>query len=191
MADWRAIPGFSFYEASEGGAIRSIPRKVACKGGKRWVPGVVLKPWKVSRTGYLQVMLSDRKAYSVHRLVAFAFHGKPEPGAVVNHLNGVKDDNRPENLEWTTHGGNMRHAFRVLGARRSTLGKTGKDHPASKGVISTDMKTGQTQAYPSAMDAVRDGFDSGCISRCCSGKSSSHKGRTWRLSVGSSSDHRL
>jgi hypothetical protein len=50
----------------------------------------------------------------VHRLVAEAFFG-PTVGMDVNHKNGVKDDNRVENLEWCTRQQNLQHSMRVLG----------------------------------------------------------------------------
>ena len=46
----------------------------------------------------------------MHRIVAHAFLGVPAPGAEVNHLNGVKTDNRAANLEWVTSKGNKSHA---------------------------------------------------------------------------------
>lgn len=74
-----------------------------------------LRPY-LTRMGYLEVnFVHGRKCIKaqVHRLVAMAFvpgwHGGPEQ--VVNHLNGVKTDNRPVNLEWTTKGDNTRHAW--------------------------------------------------------------------------------
>ena len=64
--------------------------------------------------GYVSVLLSNRKISKrarIHRLVAICFLPEPTNDRVfVNHLNGIKDDNRVENLEWCTHLENVSHA---------------------------------------------------------------------------------
>lgn len=141
--------------------------------------GKLLKPWIVKSTGYAQISISG-KVRSVHRLVAQAFCGGIAEGLVVNHINGIRNDNRAENLEWATYRQNQLHRY-VIGGVGTCLGKFSKDHPTSKAVISTNLKTGEQVRYESAMDAVRKGFDSGLISRCCHGKIASHKGLSWRF----------
>jgi DNA-binding XRE family transcriptional regulator len=62
--------------------------------------------------GYLEVRLNHWN-YRTHRMVALAFHERPTEQHVVNHIDGNKTNNRPENLEWVTAKGNVAHAFRT------------------------------------------------------------------------------
>lgn len=68
---------------------------------KKWFIG------GVNKDGYPHVGIPGiRKSEKVHRLVALAFLGNPENLAQVDHKNGVRDDNRLENLRWVTRRGN-------------------------------------------------------------------------------------
>jgi hypothetical protein len=119
LEEWRSVPETSgAYEASSLGRIRSTGRIIE----KRYSYGVVmarltgqlLKPWSDSN-GYLNVYICEAGARSprgVHRIVAHAFHGAPPTDiADVNHKDGVKQNNVPSNIEWTTRKGNMEHAL--------------------------------------------------------------------------------
>lgn len=82
------------------------------------------------KDGYLKVNLSKNgksRKYIVHRLVAQTFLENPNKFPQVNHKNGIKDDNRVENLEWCTVSSNHKHAFKI-----GLKNHKGSKHPNSK-----------------------------------------------------------
>lgn len=109
---WRDVPGYGGrYQASTMGQIRSIIQRIVH----------VMKP-KSHEDGYVLVkmtMLDKQRMVLVHRLVMLTFVGVCPEGYQVNHINGVKHDNRVENLEYVTRQENMRHYHNVLKKRNS------------------------------------------------------------------------
>jgi hypothetical protein len=77
------------------------------RGGKKLKPSI--------RNGYFGVNLyinKKRISKSIHRIVAETFIPNPDNKPQVNHINGIKTDNRIQNLEWVTPSENITHSFR-------------------------------------------------------------------------------
>lgn len=113
---WKDIPGYEgLYQVSNMGRVRSLGRTIIYKDGqKHFYKGKILSPGNGS-TGYLHVRLGSKgREAGIHRLVAEAFIPNPDGKIDVNHINGVKSDNRVNNLEWCTRAENMKHCKKVL-----------------------------------------------------------------------------
>ena len=94
--DYKPIPNISGYLVSNFGNV------------KNELTGKVRK--LTERRGYLKLNISG-KSYDVHRLVALAFLENPENKNFVNHIDGNKQNNFLNNLEWATESENTRHAY--------------------------------------------------------------------------------
>ena len=107
--EWRAINGAPGYEVSSVGQVATWkPRN---RMAKQPTERRLLKPSPAGGAlGYLRVGLTVggvKKDFSVHRLVTECFHGSPEAGQVVRHLDGNKLNNCADNLTWGTQKENI------------------------------------------------------------------------------------
>ncbi len=116
MIKYKPINGHPDYLIGTNGCVFSINR------------GIFLsqrpcgKDYKKIGGGYMAVSLDKRKPARVHRLVAEHFLENPNSLSQVNHKNGIKSDNRLENLEWCTCSHNHKHAFKK-GLRHNKCGE--------------------------------------------------------------------
>jgi hypothetical protein len=138
MEIWKSILGYErYYEISNIGRVRGIERFVKHPNGGLLKKNVkYLKP-SSNGTGYMRIMFSKdglRKEYYVHRLIMEAFVGKSS--LHINHKNGIRDDNRLENLEYVTirenqHKRNLNRTLplgvqKVRNKYRAVIGINGK-----------------------------------------------------------------
>lgn len=112
--------------------------------------------------GYYHITLAlggnKIKRMRVHRLVALAFIPNPENKPYVNHIDGNRQNNNIENLEWTTPAENAQHAVKT-GLRRKTTGRP---------VIQYSLAGEEMITYASATEAARElNLQQSKITECC------------------------
>ena len=76
-------------------------------------------------------LYGGKKSVAVHRLVALAFHGEPEPGQLVRHLDGDQTNNVPSNLAWGTMAENQLDSVRHGTHRWASVTECPKGHAYS------------------------------------------------------------
>lgn len=160
LAEWRKI-GDSNYSVSSCGTVRNDKRNK------------LVKPF-LDRYGYEKVFLGKGVESTVHRLVAAAFIPNPEGKPQVNHKNGVKADNRVENLEWTTNAENQIHSYRVLGKIASV---EAAHKAAQKRVLCVETGT-EYESVKSASEHTHTNAAS--ISNCVHGRRMTAGGYHWQ-----------
>lgn len=136
--EWREIPGFSKYQACNLGLIRNK------KSGKV----STLYEVRTSIGSYFNVSaVSDDLRYrakQVHDLVCRAFHGPPpSEGHEVNHKDGNKHHNLPDNVEWMTRSENLTHAYEN-GLRKDNVP-----------ILVTDVRTGEVERFATMASLAR------------------------------------
>lgn len=179
------VPGTDgHYEVDDHGNVYSVARTIIDKNGnQKTLRGKRMSPRR-NQSGYLVVHLrpSGRSITPlVHRITLSAFVPQPKGKPFVNHKNGIRHDNRLENLEWCDRSENAIHAYRVLGIESAMKGRTGRMHVQSKPVIATSLATGEKTRFDAYQDASRAGFSASGICACIHGRQKSHYGHTWEL----------
>lgn len=110
MEIWKKIEGFENYSVSSEGRVKNDSSNFILKLGKH----------KRGYIHWISKINGQKRNIKVHRLVAESFLPNPLGLSEINHINGIKSDNRVENLEWCTHSRNVKHSF-ALGLQ-STVG---------------------------------------------------------------------
>ena len=130
--EWRKVKGFSNYSVSNLGRVKNDKKNTIKK--------------LQHNNGYNVCILWENNKYKcvkVHRLVAEAFIPNCDRKPQVNHINGVRDDNRAENLEWCTAKENVRHSFDVLDSteRRNKMSVASRGRKRSEESLKKQSET--------------------------------------------------
>lgn len=139
------IPGFDGYSVSSAGEVFSSwitgtnphidPKKLKKLSLTKWPNGYVRVNLRVKRNTYYQA--------GVHRLICITFHGLPKKGYTASHLNGIRDDNRVENLVWESLSDNHKRKVAHGTTDRGSNNSRASLNKAQITALKQDLKNGK------------------------------------------------
>lgn len=170
---WKDIPGFEGrHKVSNFGRIMGRHKKY---GKNELKNEYSILNTRKKENGYCHFIVkcydnnSGFKRFSVHRAMALAFIPNPENKKYINHKNGIKHDNRLENIEWSTPKENIHHAFKnglIKTRAKYWLGKYGRRQKYPCGFFTADGIL--IRQYKSVSEASRElGYTPLTIRRIC------------------------
>ena len=161
---WKDIPNYEgLYQVSNLGRVKSLPKK---DGFVYLEKERILKPLIVN--GRNRVVLcknKKKKNYYIYQLVAKTFIPNPNNYPIINHINGIPNDDAKDNLEWCTYKHNSIHAV------NNNLIKHYK--------IAQYSLNGELIKIYNSRHEIKN-IDQSSITRCCNGKRKTAGGYKWK-----------
>lgn len=170
---WKDIKGYEgIYKVSNLGNILSL--------NYHRMKITKLKKFTLNHKGYPTVHLSNNKnnkRFLVHRLVAEAFIPNPNNYPQINHIDGNKQNNKIDNLEWCTNSENIKHAYK----NKLIKIKKGAEVHNHRKVNQYDLNGNLVNQWTCINDASRkiNKAPSGIIF-CCQGRYKTAYGFIWK-----------
>ena len=168
---WKDVKGFeNLYQISNYGRLKSIGKNNHSKNNNK----TIIRKTFPNRKGYLScIIYNNNKKHNmrIHRLVAKTFIENPLNKEQVNHIDGNKQNNCVNNLEWCTNSENQLHAY-----------KNGLEKPRFKRKVSQyDLNGNYINTYEYIRTAGRKlNIDESSISSVCRGNRKTAGGYIWR-----------
>ncbi len=175
---WKDIPNYKgLYQASNLGRVKNK------KTNK------ILKSSLSMKNGYNQLVLcknDEHKVFKIHRLIAKTFIPNPENKPQVNHIDGNKQNNNVENLEWCTIKENLNHAinsglFTKERSAKISRANKGKNNPRAKILLQYDLNNNFIKEWNYAKEASKKlKINYCCIKDCCNNRQKTAGGYIWK-----------